>query len=72
MKTIYRVNDEKITQTKAIEMVGLKHIQKMLRQANKDFIRDPEEEIYFYIGDGNMLNISFECAEMPEWVRVKG
>lgn len=49
------LNDKKITQAKAKELVGEKRFKEMVKEAKQAFVEDPYEEISYFIGKGVLI-----------------
>ena len=60
MKLKLYLNGKRITQKKAIELVGDERFNRLLADAKDVFFKDPFVEISFFIGGDKILNFEFE------------
>lgn len=58
MRTIITLDAKKISKKAACEMYGEADVNKMIREAKKAFLEDPNEESTWWMGNG-MLTIEF-------------
>lgn len=59
MKTVFYLNDKKITRKAAKEIAGAERFERMMVEAKEAFIEDPLIEIDYMISGGT-LTICFE------------
>lgn len=59
MKTVFYLNDKKITRKAAKELAGAERFERMMTEAKEAFMEEPSEQISYMVS-GGFLSISFE------------
>lgn len=60
MRTIFYLNNKKVTKKAVTEMVGSERVKKYIKDAKEGFMRDPYEEQSWFLGLKGILRIEFK------------
>ena len=59
MKTVFYINNKKVTKKAVTEMVGTESIKRYIKEAKEGFMNDPLEQQSWTLGSKGMLVIEF-------------
>lgn len=60
MRTIFYLNEKKISKRKLEDMLGKERLKRMLDEAKETFREDPLIQNSFFLGSNGMLTIEFD------------
>lgn len=60
MRTIFYLNEKKISKRKLEDMLGKERLKRMLDEAKETFREDPLIQNSFFLGSNDMLTIEFD------------
>lgn len=60
MKTVFYIDDKKVSKKVVTEMVGIERIKRYIKEAKEGFMNDPYEQQSWFLGSKGMLTIEFK------------
>lgn len=60
MKTVFYINDEKMSKKAVTEMIGTENIKRYMKDAKERFMNDPYEQQSWFLGSNGTLTIEFK------------